>query len=177
MKHIVALTAVAALLAGCGKANVEQASEQFNELPAAVRETTREHLPNAEIASVAKHDRNGVTVYEIRFRDADRHPPLEVAADGTIVKYERPVAGGARLDDDDRVVRGSGGSDLSALPMAVQRAIKANTPPADVAGIQRSEQNGVMVYDIEFAGHDRKSRLRVTQDGKVVPHTEERDND
>lgn len=168
MKQTLVLALAVTLLAGCEKANVEQASEEFNALPLAVQKTTRAQLPNAEIASVTKHNRNGIDVYAIRFRDEDRNPPLEVAADGTIVKYERAVQRGGSLDEP-AVRRGGGGSDVSALPLAVQKAIRANTPPAEVVAIHRSEDDGKVVYDIEFAGHQHNPRVRVSQEGDLLP--------
>jgi uncharacterized membrane protein YkoI len=159
----------AMLLAGCYKNNVEQASQEFNQLPVAVQQTTRTRMPNAEVAGVTKHNRNGVTVYEIKFRDDGRYPPLEVAEDGTVVKYEVGLArGGSMHTDRERPQRGGGVSDVTALPLPVQKAIRENTPPAEVSNIRRLEENNRVLYEVEFAGRGDNPRIRVSEDGTVL---------
>src|SRR5690242_13640851 len=97
IKYLITLTAATALLVGCEQRNVEKASKDFNQLPAAVQKNVRGQAPNAEIAGVDQKTRDGVTVYEIKFRDKEQHPPMEVAADGTLMRYEagKPGASGA----------------------------------------------------------------------------------
>ena len=94
-KYIITLTAAAAVLVGCEQRNVEKASQDFNQLPAAVQKTVRAQAPNAEVADIDTKTRDGVTVYQIQFRDKDRNPPMEVATDGTLIRYEagKPAAG------------------------------------------------------------------------------------
>src|SRR5690348_5057357 len=120
-KHLVTMAAAAALFVGCDQRNVERASNEFNQLPAAVQKTVRAQAPNAEVANVEQKNRNGVAVYEIQFRDKDRYPAMQVAADGTLVRYE---AGSAAMGAPDRVegeTKGAASSSLqnqlSALPM------------------------------------------------------------
>src|SRR5213075_1314206 len=94
-KYLITLTAAAAVLVGCEQRNVEKASKDFNQLPAAVQKTVRAQAPDAEIAGVDQKTRDGVTVYKIQFRDKDRHPAMEVATDGTLMRYEagKPASG------------------------------------------------------------------------------------
>lgn len=167
---ILVICVVGGLLAGCSKTSVEQASREFNELPPAVQQTTRARVPNAEVVSVRKHNRDGPLVYEIRFRDGDRQPPIQVAEDGTLVRYAAGTAGGG-FSDEQGSSRGGGGSDISALPVAVQQAIRTNTPRADVVSIHRTEEDGRTIYEIEFAGREENPRLRVAEDGSLLRPT------
>src|SRR4051812_35060993 len=72
IKYLITLTAAAAVLVGCEQRNVEKASKDFNQLPAAVQKTVRAQAPDAEIADIDQKTRDGVTVYKIQFRDKDR---------------------------------------------------------------------------------------------------------
>lgn len=168
--YLITLGTAAAFLAGCEQRNVEQASQEFNQLPPAVQKTVRAQAPNAEIADVEQKSRDGITVYQIEFRDKDRHPAMEVAADGTMMRYEAgKTALGAPGALEGRA-KGSGSSmegQLTALPLSVQKAIQANAPRAEVVDINRKEENGRVFYEIQYAGKERKPTLHVGEDGHI----------
>jgi len=170
-KYLITLTA-AAFLVGCDQRNVEKASSEFNQLPAAVQKTVRAQAPNAEIADVEQKTRDGLTIYQIQFRDKERHPAMEVAADGMLMRYEAGTAAMGRAGADEGRAKGSAGSSLqnqlSALPLGVQKAIEANAPKAEVVDIRRKEENGRAFYEIEYAGKDRKPVLHVAADGHIL---------
>jgi uncharacterized membrane protein YkoI len=171
-KYLILLTTAAAFLVGCEQRNVERASKEFNQLPEAVQKTVRAQAPDAEIADVEQKTRDGITVYEIQFRDKQRHPSMAVAADGKLMRYEAGTAAMGRPDAPEGTLKGATGSsvqnELSALPMAVQKAIQANAPKAEVVDIRRKEENGRVVYEIEYAGKDRKPTLQVDATGHIL---------
>src|SRR4051812_13274169 len=149
------ITAVG-LLAGCTPNSVEKASKEFNQLPPAVQATVRSKAPDAEVADVKKDTRNGVNVYVIQFRDKQRHPAMEVAEDGMLVKYEAGTAAMGKPAPTEGTVKGHVSSNVekqyTALPVAVQKAIEGNAPRAEVIDIRRKEQNGTVYYEVEYAG-------------------------
>lgn len=156
------------ILGACSKNNVEQASNDFNSLPPQVQQTVRSRVPNGEITDVNKVNRDGSVVYEIKFRDAERHPAITVAQNGSLVKYDIGTAQGGTAEQPARQ-RGSGSSsDLTALPLPVQEAIQQNAPKADVANITRTEQNGNIVYEVQYVGKSGNPTLVVQPDGKVT---------
>ena len=168
--YLITLGTAAAFLVGCEQRNVEQASQEFNQLPQAVQKTVRAQAPNAEIADIEQKSRDGLTVYQIEFRDKERHPAMEVAADGTLMRYEagKPAAGAPPTTEGR--VKGSASSvesQITALPMSVQKAIQANAPRAEVVDINRKEENGRTFYEIQYAGKDRKPTLHVGEDGHI----------
>lgn len=168
--YLITLGTAAAFLVGCEQRNVEQASHDFNQLPAAVQKTVRAQAPNAEIADIDQKSRDGVTVYQIQFRDKEHHPAMEVAADGTLMRYEagKPAAGAPGTFEER--AKGSASSmenKISALPMSVQKAIQANAPRAEVVDINRKEENGRVFYEIQYAGKERKPTLQVGEDGHI----------
>lgn len=171
-KYLITLATAAAVLVGCEQRNVEQASKEFNQLPPAVQKTVRAQAPDAEIADVEQKTRDGVTVYEIQFRDRERYPAMAVAADGTLMRYEAGTAIKGRPGALEGALKGSAASamdnQLSALPVAVQKAIQANAPRAEVVDIRRKEEDGRVFYEIEYAGKDRKPTLQVAADGHIL---------
>jgi hypothetical protein len=162
------VTAALGLLVGCTESNVRQASNEFSDLPAAVQKSVRDKAPNAEIADVEERRREGLTTYVIQFRDARLHPEMEVAADGQVVRYEAGTAALGRPGDDDTSIRGSSKYNLSALPVEVQKAISKNAPRAEVVDIRRRENDGRVIYEVEYAGKEPRSVLHVGADGNVV---------
>lgn len=57
----------------------------IDDLPPAVKETLKERVPHAEIATIEKARRDGKTVYEFNFAEPDKTPALYVRRDGVIV--------------------------------------------------------------------------------------------
>ncbi len=169
--YLITLGTAAAFLVGCEQRQVEQASSEFNQLPPSVQKTVRAQAPNAEIADVEQKTRDGMTIYQIEFRDKARFPAMEVAADGTLMRYEagRPSAGApSALEGRAKGTASSLENQLSALPMSVQKAIQANAPRAEVVDIRRKDENGRVFYEIEYAGKDRKPTLHVAEDGHIL---------
>lgn len=164
----------AGLIIGCNRATVEEASRAFNETPAPVQETVRNRAPNAEVARVDKQTRDGIAIYRIEFRDAQRHPPMEIAADGTVTKYQAGSVALGRLTAQPEEQKGSGtrGGDFSALPLKVQEAIAEHAPKAAVSDLRRFEENGRVMYEVQYAGQGTNPVLRVAVDGTVLKRPE-----
>ena len=168
--YLITMATAAAFLVGCEQRNVEHASQQFNQLPPAVQKTVRAQAPNAEIADIDQKTREGVTVYQIQFRDKQQHPPMEVAADGTLMRYEagKPASGApTAIEGRAKGSASSLESQITALPMSVQKAIQANAPRAEVVDINRKEENGRVFYEVQYAGKDHKPTLQVGEDGHI----------
>jgi uncharacterized membrane protein YkoI len=59
---------------------------KFSSLPPAAQKTIQAQAPNAEIADVSRHDKDGRIIYEVEFRDKGKNPTIQVAEDGTLVQ-------------------------------------------------------------------------------------------
>jgi len=164
-KHIVTLVAAAGLLVGCNQ-SIKTASEDFNSLPPAVQKTVRAQAPNAEIANVSEKTDNGAKVYEVELREAGSNPKIVVAADGTLISSDLPKTAGAvqRL----LTPTGAVGTPFSALPEAAQKAVQAHAPSAQIASITRHEDNGRVIYEIEFKDQGKNPTMKVAEDGTLV---------
>jgi uncharacterized membrane protein YkoI len=165
-KYVVTLVGTAALLlVGCNQ-GVQTASQKFNELPPAVQKTVRAQAPNAEIADVSTKTENGTQVYEVELRGDGSNPKIVVAADGTLVNSDLPKAAGSvqRL----LTPTGAVGTPLSALPEAAQKTIQAHSMNTQITTISRHDQNGRVIYEVEFADKGKNPTLRVAEDGTLV---------
>lgn len=166
MKFVLLTMAMAVgMVAGC-RQNVETVSEKFNELPASVQKTARAQAPNDEITAVSQKTQDGKQVYEIEFREQDRHPKVVVAADGTLLNSEFAKTANAL----ERVLTPTGGTGtpLSALPEAVQKTILSKAPNGAISSITRHENNGRVIYEVSFQDAGRNPALQVADDGTLV---------
>ena len=59
---------------------------KFSALPPAAQKTLQAQAPNAEIADISRHDKDGRIIYEIEFRDKGKNPTIQIAEDGTVVQ-------------------------------------------------------------------------------------------
>jgi uncharacterized membrane protein YkoI len=59
---------------------------KFSSLPEAAQKTIQSKAPNAEIADISRHERDGRVIYEIEFKDKGKNPTMQVAEDGTVVQ-------------------------------------------------------------------------------------------
>jgi hypothetical protein len=98
----VSLIGAAALLAGCTETPEQHmgaavdndqnvltggpiTGTTLDDLPPAVKESLKQRVPHAEIATIEKSKRNGRLVYEFNFSDPDKAPTLDVCEDGALM--------------------------------------------------------------------------------------------
>ena len=100
--------AAGALLAGCatneerraGSDSAPDVGTRFSDLPAAVQQTVRAQVPNANIDDIDKETRTGRTIYEITFEEPGKNPKMHIAEDGTILKIGNRVVEKAGASTD-----------------------------------------------------------------------------
>jgi uncharacterized membrane protein YkoI len=145
-KVVISLLAAAGLLAvGCNNQSLESASSDFNSLPPAVQKTIRAQAPNGEIAGVSRTTTNGMNAYKVKFRMEGSTPTIIVAENGTLLSSELPHQAGA-----------------------AQKTIKEKAPNAQIADISRHEQNGRVIYEVEFKDSGKNPSIKVAEDGTLV---------
>lgn len=59
---------------------------KLSSLPLAAQKTIQSKAPNAEIANVSRHEKDGRVIYEVEFTDKGKNPTIQVAEDGTLVQ-------------------------------------------------------------------------------------------
>lgn len=167
--YLLPLVVAAGLLAGCNR-SVEQASQDFNTLPPAVQKAVRSQAPNGEIAHVGTSSRDGVQVYEIEFREPGANPNLMVTADGRILNSTGTTKTEGIVGTMEKALTPTGavGTKFSALPEKVQRSIQAHAPETEISDISRSEDNGRVIYKVEFKDQGKNPSMKIADDGTLV---------
>ena len=189
---IIGLTIACLTLVGCSqKSSVEKTSQSFNTLPPAVQKTVRSRAPGAEIASVDKKTREGMNYFVVEFKEPGRNPKLTIAENGTILTSENEKAMGG-VGSDSTTITGrwdktthksdtepnlnapkgttprTANIDLSALPVPVQKTLKAQAPDAVITSLKRHDDNGRTVYEFQFEDQGKNPSMRISEDGTVV---------
>jgi len=130
--------------------------------------------------------------YVIEFKEPGRNPKITLAENGMVMEAdnERTMGGtgpGLGTTIDRSIDRATGSAktnfginapsgttgkaanvDLSALPTAVQKTLKAQAPDATIKGISRHDENGRLVYEFEFADQGKNPTIQISEDGTVV---------
>src|SRR5688572_24855343 len=167
MKTFIAAVAAAALVVGCSN-QVTQTSAEFNKLPASVQKAVKSHAPKAEIASVNETKRDGMTVYEVEFADAGANPKMVFAADGSILRDDTAGLGAAGKASMEVKGSATAKSQLSALPEPVRKTIQGRVGNAEIAGVNKKDDNGRVIYEIEFKDAGKNPTMKVAADGTIV---------
>jgi uncharacterized membrane protein YkoI len=167
MKTLIAAVAAAALVVGCSK-QITDTSAEFNKLPANVQRAVKSHAPRAEIASVNETKRDGMTVYEVEFADPGANPKMIFSADGSIIRDDTATLGASGKASLE--VKGSATtkSQLSALPEPVRKSVQARIGSAEIAGVNKTDDNGRVIYEIEFKDSGKNPTMKVAADGTIV---------
>jgi uncharacterized membrane protein YkoI len=160
---------------GCTKKEAEEPSETQEteeieaakpevEIPEAVEEAVEVNFPGAEIDSVEVVEEEGITLYDIEFKE-DRGE-IEVAADGTVIDVATIIT-------------------MEELPEAAAKAIQAAAEGARIDRIEKSEVRSEIkkegetiviakldipryVYEAELTKDDQMGEIAVDADGNIV---------
>ena len=166
-KYLIPLIAAAGLLVGCDQASVESASQDFNSLPPDVQKAVRAEAPNAEITGIERTTRDGMEVYEVELRQGETTSTLIVSATGRVLNSNTANEPAGAIEKI-LTPTGAAGTPLSALPVAVQKTVQKQAPDAQIANIARQEENGQVIYKVEFKDQGQNMTLRVAEDGTLV---------
>jgi len=158
MPRMLALTTVTFL----SSAGHSQTARPDAKLPDAVAKSFQAKFPQGKITELEVEDENGVTIYDLEFKDEGIDKETDIAADGTMLEFSVAVA-------------------ASAVPAPALKAIRA---AADGATIERYEhavisyetKDGKTVklaeprneYEAEMAKGEQRGEITVAADGKVI---------
>ncbi len=152
-------TLVVALL-GAGTNAKERAAR--GKLPEAVAKALEAEFPGAEVFKADSEKENGVTIYDVEFRQAGIERECDVAADGTILNTAIVV-------------------DAKNVPEAAMKAFVAAAGGGSVGRIERSEvraepeagkirklDKARIEFEAEIAKDGRRAEITVAEDGTVL---------
>jgi uncharacterized membrane protein YkoI len=139
-----------------------QKAARHTKLPDPVRKTFEARFPGGEIFKVDVEEENGVTVYDLEFKDGTIEKETDITADGIMLEFTVVV-------------------DAKAVPEAAMKTIRK---AAEGATIKRIEQvkisyetkDGKVIklpkpvthYEVEMAKGARSTEIVVAPDGQVL---------
>lgn len=128
-----------------------QGSKKFTkkDLPPAVLKAFEQAYPKAEIKGASKEKEKKTTYYEIESVDGKTKRDILYTEDGTVHETEETIA-------------------ASALPDAVMKAIKANSPKAKIEKAEKLMHDSVVEYEVVLVKNKQKTELVVDPSGKIV---------
>jgi uncharacterized membrane protein YkoI len=131
-------------------------------LPDPVMKTFKATFPKGEITKLDVDEENGVTVYDIEFKDGVTEKETDITADGTMLEFTVVIK-------------------AKQVPTAAMKAVRAAAKGAKIGRIERIEisyetKDGKAVkldkpvthYAVEIAKGDKTSEITVNPDGTAV---------
>jgi hypothetical protein len=131
-------------------------------LPDPVAKTFQAAFPKAEILKVDAEEENGVTVYDLEFKDGTTEKETDITADGTMLEFTVVIP-------------------AKKVPAAAMKAVRAAAKGAKIGRIEQVEishetKDGKAVklgkpvthYAVEIVKGDKTSEIVVAPDGTVI---------
>jgi hypothetical protein len=78
---------------------------------------------------------------------------------------------GAAADNDKNVLTGGpiAGTTIQDLPDSVKSTLKQRAAEGEIASINKTTQNGQVVYEVKFTDPNKFPLITVSEDGRIVP--------
>jgi hypothetical protein len=164
MKNTRRLILVAVALCGLALLPVTAGAQKAPEtkLPEVVRKTFATKFPNAQIQKVDVEEEDGVTVYDVEFKDAQGEKETDIAADGTMLEITY-------------VIQPKDLPEAAAKPIlkAAEGATKGRTERIEIRYRTKEGQvvklpKPVTHYAMEMTKGGRSAEIVVDSSGKVL---------
>jgi uncharacterized membrane protein YkoI len=163
----VALLAVAPLCA--------QSEILLNQLPGPARRTLDRTAPDAPVNKITRHAADGRVFYLVELeQDNALNPSLRIAENGELLPDapapSRTQGSGSPLAldpstpaDYDPVIS------LQHLPNAARQTVLREARGRPIATVDENVSDGRTIYEVEFRSEGRNPRIRVAEDGSLLP--------
>ncbi len=152
---------------------------KVEDLPGAVSAALDKEAPGAEIEEIEKEEKDGKVVYDVDVKIEGKEFELKIAADGTVLKKEaeeekeeKEGEEGDEEDKDEAVTVA-----LSDVPEAVQATVKTEAPNGEIGEIEKEEEDGKVVYDVDVKIDGKKFELKIAADGTLLKKNADEDKD
>jgi len=138
----------------------------LSQTPAPVQRTVQTELKNGPVQEVQSVDRNGRTIYEVTFKQADgKTKMIYLESDGSYVQDQNTSASVATTAASTAPRR----MELNQLPEPVRRTIGTERGNGPVARIEQSSNNGQPMYAVFFQqSGGREKVIYLNPDGTYV---------
>jgi len=133
---------------------------RLGDAPVAVQNAIKAEVKDAENAVLHSTMKDGRPIYHAEIMEAGKNIKLSLAEDGAILSDSRKEGMTARL--------GLKKLALGELPPAAQNTIRSEAGTKEIGAIKTDEQNGKMVYKVEFKEAGKNSHVWVADNGSIV---------
>jgi hypothetical protein len=138
------------------------ARSQETKLPEAVRKTFEARFPRAQIEKIDAEDENGVTVYDVEFRQGRVEKETDIAADGTLLEFTIVVRPEVVPADAMAAIRKAArGAKIKRL-----ECVQISHETKDGKVVKRPKP--ITQYAAEMTKDDRTAEVVVNPDGSIV---------
>ncbi|HYE30504.1 MAG TPA: PepSY-like domain-containing protein [Methylomirabilota bacterium] len=166
---------------------------QPSEVPSAVANAMRTEAGEARIEDIDVGTWNGQTVYQVGFKNQDKHTEIQLLSDGKVLADQRrdrvnigvgsaPAAttGSAVIATTSVTTAtspaaaatvGAAGSSkvpFGQLPFAIKRAIRAHAGGNPIEDVDRIVKDGKVFYEVGYKVNDIHTELLIDSNGTVV---------
>lgn len=155
------LLALMGLMLAAGSAGAQERGLEAK-LPAPVKKTFRTEFPKAVIEKLDVEEEDGVTVYDLEFRDGATEKETDITAEGIMLEYTVVIK-------------------AKDVPAAAMKPIRKAAAGAAMKRIERIEisyetKNGKAIklprpvthYAVELSKGDKNAEIVVSSDGDVI---------
>ena len=119
------------------------------QVPAAVQETIKKHATESEIKKIEKGEDDGKTVYEVAISKNGKDSELTIARNGKLLSVEEVIP-------------------LADVPKAAQKTINAQAGTAKIEAVEKVTKDGQVSYEATFAKGEKKLKVDVAANGKLL---------
>jgi uncharacterized membrane protein YkoI len=152
---------------------------KVEDLPGAVSATLDKEAPGAEIEEIEKEEKDGKVVYDVDVKIEGKEFELKIADDGTLLKKEaeeeKEEKEGEEGDEEDKDEGVT--VTLGDLPDAVQATVTKEAQSGEIGEIEKEEEDGKVVYDVDVKIDGKKFELKIAADGKLLKKEADEDGD
>jgi len=139
------------------------------DLPDAVRATLEKEAPGAEIEEMEKQEEEGKVVYDVDVKIEGKEFELKIAANGTVLKKEAEEEEEKEGEERDEEDKDEGVTvSLGDLPEAVQDTLKIAAPNGEIEEIEKEEEDGKVVYEVDVKIDGKEFELKIAADGTLL---------
>ncbi len=137
----------------------------------------RKAVPDGTIVEAEKEVEDGEVVYEIELKSDGKEVEVEIAPDGTVLRFERDDED--EDGDGDHAKKDEEEAEIAAkdLPAAVVAAVRAIYPAGEVEEGEKETEDGRIVYEVEVEAGGKEFRVEVTPEGSILEIEEEDDDE
>jgi uncharacterized membrane protein YkoI len=144
----------------------------LDKVPAGVRATIEKHAGDAKVQKVEIiTSENGKQVYDVEIQKGGKTTEFSVAPDGKYLGIKADEDATTELAKSVEAAKPSTKITADKLPPAVMKAFKKAYPKGEFQKLDAEEENGVMVYDIEFKDGTVEKECDIAADGTMLEYT------